>query len=768
MESRYTWDRWFEEAYLKQKNLNMNLTSRLVDAGKRREETYAKLTRITGSLPFRIINRLKGTKPVNSKAGSLESRICTEYEEKIACRQDLYGEWISRNEGRETAVKEAVGKANDNVKIISFAGFCRMLSSEEKADGILLVAEDTSCLERDVADVAFSFFAERKEYDLWTANEDMITADGKRHDPFFKTVNAPETMLGYCSYGSFFAVRAALYNEILAVYGKVAAALSDTVHDMTDRESVCLFMLIASDDRRMGLTDRVLYHCRQELPESSESDHFDYRNALNFYGYDKRYAMIRKTFLKTIKSVTTEVYRTSAGDVYSVYPVPEGTGMPKVSVIILSKDNPLMLNSCIKSILDKTDYPEYEFIIVDNGSDSENRPKISHMIASFSEKTGKHFDYIYHREDFNFSAMCNRGAADASGELLLFLNDDVQVIEENWMKIMAGTAMQEKAGAVGAKLWYPDDMKIQHAGITNLAIGPAHKLIGFPDTRIYYYGAAALPCNMSAVTGACLMIRKSVFEEAGRFDESLPVEYNDVDLCFTLIEKGYRNIQRNDAVLLHLESASRGQEPESIGKAARLIEVQKKLYDKHKSFEGKDPYYSHNLSKDSSSYLLNVVFDADDPEKKSDIGKIGDKEKEEYARAVKNGAGTALKCTVEFADIQKRNRKDDHPVLCISGWAYVQGKDNACFDISGKSLILLSEDGGECLRVSLFEKYRPDAQKVMYNEKNIALSGFTGRIDTSDIRQGRYHILTEYTDRTDGQRYIAVSDKKLNNPGTVC
>ena len=156
---------------------------------------------------------------------------------------------------------------------------------------------------------------------------------------------------------------------------------------------------------------------------------------------------------------------------------------------------------------------------MDNGSDSDNRTKISHLIASFSESSGRHFDYIYHREDFNFSAMCNRGAGAASGELLLFLNDDVQVIEENWMKIMAGTAMQEKSGAVGAKLWYPDDMKIQHAGITNLTIGPAHKLIGFPDTRIYYYGAAALPCNMSAVTGACLMIRKSVFEEAGRFDE---------------------------------------------------------------------------------------------------------------------------------------------------------------------------------------------------------------------------------------------------------
>ena len=774
MDSRYTWDRWFEEAYLKQKNLNMNLTSRLVDAGKRKEETHAKLTRITGSAPFRIINRLKGVKPSQTEANSAGSEIDKAYEEKIACRQDLYSEWISRNEkagcknetASESASEVASGQISD-LKIVPYEELHKMLATGEEARGILLAALDVSCLEKDAAVTAASFFSNDNGSDIWTANEDMITEDGRRHDPFFKTVNAPETMLGYCGFGSFFAVRAALFNEVLPLYKKVTDALGQTGADMTDPEAVCLFMLIACDNRSVGLTDRILYHCRQERPGSSESDGFDYRDAVNFFGYSERYALIRAAFLRTLKDTETEVYRTSAGDVYTVYPVFEKSKTPKVSVIILSKDNPLMLGSCIKSILEKTDYPEYEIIIVDNGSDSDNRTKISHLIASFSESSGRHFDYIYHREDFNFSAMCNRGAGAASGELLLFLNDDVQVIEENWMKIMAGTAMQEKSGAVGAKLWYPDDMKIQHAGITNLTIGPAHKLIGFPDTRIYYYGAAALPCNMSAVTGACLMIRKSVFEEAGRFDEDLPVEYNDVDLCFTLIEKGYRNIERNDAVLLHLESASRGQEPESIGKAARLIEVQKKLYEKHKSFDGSDPYYSHNLSGDSSSYFLNVIFDADDPNKKSAVTKIDDKEKEKYS-ALLNGANeSTLKCTVEFADVQKRNRNDKCPVLCIRGWAYVQGKDNACFDESGKSLILISEDGTECLRMSLFEKYRPDAQKVMYSEKNIALSGFAGRLDTADIKQGKYRILIEYTDKTNGQKYIGVSDKALGNPGTV-
>ena len=209
-----------------------------------------------------------------------------------------------------------------------------------------------------------------------------------------------------------------------------------------------------------------------------------------FWGYEKEYIKLRQDFINNMR-YASEPYQTVHPDVWSVVPKGEIYGKesgPLVSAVILSKDHPELLKNCIGSFLERTFLPgsrdSVEFIVVDNGSSEENRQTIQAFLESLKGKTR----YIYCPMDFNFSAMCNAGVREAEGEYILLLNDDVEIIERNWLRIMLGQALLPGTGAVGAKLWYPEKEKIQHAGVTNMHIGPSHKLTTFPDDRAYYYG----------------------------------------------------------------------------------------------------------------------------------------------------------------------------------------------------------------------------------------------------------------------------------------
>ena len=275
-----------------------------------------------------------------------------------------------------------------------------------------------------------------------------------------------------------------------------------------------------------------------------------------------------------------------------------------VSIVIPSKDNPAVLRRCLETLTAYTKDADYELIIVDNGSTDENRLCITQLIEEIREqKKDCTIQYLYNKMDFNFSRMCNIGAASAGGRYLLFLNDDIEILENNgnWLDEMLTYAVKEHVGAVGAKLCYPLEdstsnlgYKIQHAGITNMAIGPAHKLGGMTDEGNLYHGHNRAAYDMLAVTAACMLMRKSVFEAAGGFDEELAVAYNDVELCFRLYEAGLYEVQANGAVLIHHESLSRGQDT-SPEKQKRLASEKKRLYEKHPDLEGRDPFYSPNL-----------------------------------------------------------------------------------------------------------------------------------------------------------------------------
>ena len=259
----------------------------------------------------------------------------------------------------------------------------------------------------------------------------------------------------------------------------------------------------------------------------------------------------------------------ATGITYPIYRVPD---TPLVSIVIPSKDNPEVLKQCIRSIYRHTAYPDYEIIVVDNGSAETVRS----ALLAFGQECP--FDYLYQPMDFNFSRMCNLGVSEAKGEYILLLNDDMEAIQDSWLTRMMGQAALEHVGSVGSKLLYPNSTLIQHTGISNTISGPGHKLKKMEDTVSYYYGRNRFIYDMIGVTGACLLMKKRHYMELGGLYEGLAVAYNDVDLCFRLYDKGLYNVLRNDVVLYHHESLSRGDDMQDEKKLKRLTKEKDLLY----------------------------------------------------------------------------------------------------------------------------------------------------------------------------------------------
>ncbi|MBF0528045.1 MAG: glycosyltransferase family 2 protein [Deltaproteobacteria bacterium] len=278
------------------------------------------------------------------------------------------------------------------------------------------------------------------------------------------------------------------------------------------------------------------------------------------------------------------------------YDLPEPA--PLVSLIILTRNKPRILRKCIDSILAKTTYPHYEIIIIDNGSDD---PAAQLYLRQLDDNPL--IRVVQDNRSFNFSALNNRAVTLVKGELLALLNNDVEVISPGWLVEMAALALQPNVGAVGARLWYPNNT-LQHGGvITGLGgiAGHAHKYLRRGDHG--YFHRAALTQNLSAVTAACLVIRKSIYEQVGGMDENLRVAYNDVDFCLRLRIAGYDNVWTPYAELFHHESASRGYE-DSPEKLARFNEENKLILQTWGARLANDPAYNPNLTLDYEDFSL--------------------------------------------------------------------------------------------------------------------------------------------------------------------
>ncbi|MDF1774675.1 MAG: glycosyltransferase [Rhizobiaceae bacterium] len=264
---------------------------------------------------------------------------------------------------------------------------------------------------------------------------------------------------------------------------------------------------------------------------------------------------------------------------------------PLVSVIIPTKDNLRLLRSCIQSILEKTTYQNYEILIVDNGSVKDE------TIGFFEEIEKKpNVHVLNYPKAFNYSAINNFAVSQARGSILALVNDDIEVISPDWMTEMVSWAIQDDIGCVGAKLYYPDDT-VQHAGVILGTGGVAnHCHLGLARGDPGYFGRATVHNNYSAVTGACLMVTKSIYQEVGGLNEQdLTVAFNDIDFCLRVQEAGFSNVWTPFAELYHLESASRGRE-DTPEKLKRFMNEAAYMQKRWASTLMDDPYYSPNLS----------------------------------------------------------------------------------------------------------------------------------------------------------------------------
>lgn len=430
----------------------------------------------------------------------------------------------------------------------------------------------------------------------------------------------------------------------------------------------------------------------------------------------------------------------------------------RVSVIIPSRDNEPVLRRCIETLTAYTSYTNYELIIVDNGSTDENRLCIAQLVQELQEQKGvPEVQYLYHRMEFNFSKMCNIGAEAASGNYLLFLNDDIEVMEQNssWLDEMLRYASMEHVGAVGAKLYYPRQdhednacYKIQHTGITNMAIGPAHKLGGMEDQGNLYHGHNLAVYDMLAVTAACMLIKRSTFQAAGGFDEELAVAYNDVELCFRLYEAGLYNVQANGAVLLHHESLSRGQDT-SPEKQGRLENEKKRLYGKHPALEGRDPFYSPNLVqwKKDITYSTNYQYAFDQkkepvrPETASVFAKY------DLARRIRAKSRYLGKLYDRITGsslpmLQIDSIEEDKTRVIIRGWFVLRRRDNA--DLHRKLWLIRitrDEDYRRVYEFPVSPQLRDDVAAIFAGDektKNTALSGIQLIFDRRELKKGTY------------------------------
>ncbi|MBR6769930.1 MAG: glycosyltransferase family 2 protein [Lachnospiraceae bacterium] len=278
-------------------------------------------------------------------------------------------------------------------------------------------------------------------------------------------------------------------------------------------------------------------------------------------------------------------------------------GNPKISILIANKDHEADLRRCITSILEKSTYDNYEIIVVENNSQT---PEIEKY---YQELEGEErVKVIRYQGSFNYSAVNNLGASQAEGDYLLLLNNDTQVISVNWMEELLMYAQREDVGAVGAKLYY-EDKTIQHAGVV-LGLG-AHRTAGHSHYKQHrenlgYMGRLCYAHNVSAVTGACLLVAKKLYEEVGGLDESFAVSLNDVDFCIKLRQRGYLNVFTPFAELYHFESISRGLDDQGE-KARRYEEESARFRERWKEvLEKGDPYFNPNFSLDRSDFSLKI------------------------------------------------------------------------------------------------------------------------------------------------------------------
>ena len=419
---------------------------------------------------------------------------------------------------------------------------------------------------------------EKEKADVIYTDEDKVTSDLKEHfQPHFKPDFNPDLLCANNYICHLFVVKRSL---ALKLGGQDPAYDGAQDYDFIFR--------CTENAEKIVHVAKILYHWRVHQASTADNP------SSKLYAFDAGKRAIEAHLART--GAKAEVSHTKDLGFYRVkYQV---QGNPLVSIVIPNKDEKETLKKCLESIWKKTSYSNYEIILVENNSTTQE------IRDYYKELDGKErVRVVYWDKEFNYSAINNFGISHAKGEYILCLNNDITVISPDWMEELLANCQRPEVGIVGARLYYPDNT-IQHAGIVLGMGGCAGSLfVGLARSRGGYLHKAALQQDLSAVTAACFMVKKEVFEKAGGFEEKLAVAFNDVDFCLKVRHAGYLVVYDPYAELYHHESKTRGYE-NTEAKKRRFQEEIEYMRCHWMPDILRDPYYNENLSLKASDYSL--------------------------------------------------------------------------------------------------------------------------------------------------------------------
>ena len=446
-------------------------------------------------------------------------------------------------------------------------------------DFVALLDHDDELAPHALYEVA-KVIRESPEVDMIYSDEDKLDQQGNRCEPFFKPDWSPELLLTQMYTCHFGVYRRSIVEEI--------GGFRSEYDGSQDYDLVLRFT--EKTDRIHHIPD-VLYHWRM-VPGSCAGE----ITAKPFAQDAGKRALEDALRRRGIRGSVLPGYSTG---MYRVrYEIREPH--PFVSIIIPNRDHADVLNQSIASLLQKTAYPHYEVVIVENGSREASTFSYYQKIVE-EEKVSL---LQYPEGEFNFAQINNWAVERTRGEMVLFLNNDTEVISHEWLNAMVEHAQRNEVGAVGAKLLFSDNA-LQHGGVILGIMGVAnHEHMGLKDGMPGYFGRPHAIHNVSAVTAACMLMRREVFDEAGGFDaENLPVAFNDVDLCLRLREKGYWIVYTPYSVLYHHESSTRGRDDIWGERFQRETEYMLKRWGEELD---NDPFYNPNLTREDTNFSVRV------------------------------------------------------------------------------------------------------------------------------------------------------------------
>lgn len=487
--------------------------------------------------------------------------------------------------GRTTALLAEVASTDPRIRVTrlqenrGISGATNAAVAHSTGTLIAFLDQDDEIEEGVLGDIVEAAL-DHPDVDVLYTDQDKLDLDGVRSEPYFKPGWSPDLLLSNMYMAHLLVVRRELFDRVGGLRSEFDGSQD---YDLALRTTELA--------RRVVHVPVVGYHWRR-TPGSTALDY----SAKPYADVSAREALAAAMARRGEPAVVESGLLECTFRVRRLLP----ENPPLVSVVIPFHDGARLLWTCVDALERTAGYEKWEALLVDNRSwEPETRAVVARLARNDRVRV---LDYDH---EFNWSAINNWAADQARGDILLFMNSDVEGRSQGWLSAMVEHAIRGEVGAVGARLLYPDG-RVQHVGVVmGLGGGVAwHAFCFCPPHGNGHFGHARMIRNYTALTGACLMVARARFEEIGGFDESLPVAYSDVDFCVRLHQKGYLNVFTPFAELIHYEGATRG-------RGALEEEDKREMFRRYDSLIRKDPFFNPNLSPLRSEFQLPLVKEVD-------------------------------------------------------------------------------------------------------------------------------------------------------------